>query len=97
MSSLAIARDMHVQAQGNKRQRMKLRAVEGKRQPNEKGFDLGEAALKLPGMNGFGVERPFGLKQKRVLAEEKPERDDGPEQGRMYKNPNWWQHERMMM
>jgi len=86
---------MHTQAQGNKRNRMKLRVVEG--DPlNGKKPGLGEAAVKLPGMNGFGVERPFGLKQKQVK-KKKPGKDDCPEQGRMYKNPNWWQHERMMM
>ncbi|MBD3397748.1 hypothetical protein GF412_01305 [Candidatus Micrarchaeota archaeon] len=95
MSRTAAARAMRTEAQAGEKGN-RFRVVEGKRPPNGKKLSLGEAAMKLPGMNGFGVEGPRGLKQK--TAGERGAGNRGkPEQGRKYKDPNWWQHERMVM
>jgi|GEM_PF-7119493 len=93
MGCAALSADLHAQARENKRARFgssQKNAPKVVRLPS-----LERELVKVPGMNGFGVEGPRGLKQKKLgeaLREEK-----GPEQGRRYKDPNWWNFERMMM
>ncbi len=94
MSGRAAAKAACPKAQAPER-RKRFRVVGAKGPLNGRSLSLGEKAVRLPGMNGFGVEGPGGLKQKKQgePGKNKPK----PEQGRKHRDPNWWQHERMMM
>lgn len=93
MGSPALAADMHTKAQANKQARFGRAGNSGPNVVQISRFE--KELLKVPNMNGFGVEGPRGLKSKKPAPA--PEKKDTPEQGRKYKDPNWWTHQRMMM